>query len=154
MIRFIIDNHHVDGLAYEVRIYSTRRLYLAAVNRREAHFSEARDNFSQATTFNDRRWWILEGGREVQSPIVGAIYLHSELLDAQIVTHECVHAALNLYRRRHRGVAALGRNLEPTSCGHEEEVALSAGRLGVAIADQCWEHRVWTNNTRPRGRKR
>lgn len=150
MNRFIIDDQHEDGLAYEVRIYPTKRLYRAAVNRRERHFSDKKDNFSQATTFNDTSWWILPDGREVTGPIKGAIYLHSELLDGEIVTHECVHAALNLFRQRNRGVAALGRNDGEPSHTREEQVALSAGRLGQAIADKLWDLKAWSN---PKKRK-
>lgn len=148
MHRFVIDDRHEDGRAYEVRVYPTRAAYLRACLRREpgrSHFQ------SHATCFHLRRITIFADGDEVESPIVGAIYVHEEMLDGEIISHECTHAALDLFRLRHRGVAALGRNESDVSSEREEELALSIGRLGQAIADKMWELKVWT---RPSAKKR
>jgi len=139
VIRFLIDDGHEDGRGYEVRVYPTRRAYLAACRRRrpaEEHRS------SHASCFHDRVVHVDAAG-EREDPVLGAIYVHAEMLDGEIVTHETFHAALDLYRRRHRGVANLGRNLNDGSVEREEELALSVGRLSQAVADALYEHGVW-----------
>lgn len=140
MIRFVISDR-VDDYTYEVRVYATRRLYLRACARRRP---EEEHHTSQATCFHDRSITIKPDGSEIEHPVQGAIYLHQEMLDGEIVSHEATHAALNLYRKRHRGTAAFGRNLNDDPADHrEEELALSVGRMGQDIADQLWDHRLW-----------
>src|SRR3990172_747515 len=99
MIRFLISDR-LDERSYEVRVYSTRPLYLRACSRRrpdETHHT------SHATCFHDRRTRVGADAPEREAPVQGAIYLHEEMLDGEICSHEATHAALNLYRRRHRG---------------------------------------------------
>lgn len=140
MIRFLIDDAHEDGRRYEVRVYPNRRAYLAACRRRrpsEQHRS------SHATCFHEQ---VIHLGRdgEREDPVVGVIYAHQEMLDGEIVSHECTHAALDLYRHRQRGAANLGRNKTDLEVKREEKFALSVGRLSQQIADALWERKVWT----------
>jgi len=143
VIRFIIDDQHVDGRAYEVRVYPHRGAYLRACNRRDpstSHFT------SHATTFHERRIFVsgVRGGMEFESPILGAIYLHEEMLDGEIVSHEATHAALDLFRRRHDGSGDVGANQTDDDAKVEEELALSVGRLVADLAHQLWKRKVWT----------
>jgi hypothetical protein len=131
-----------DGAYYEVRIYPNRSAYLRAVRRRNrlvGDNSSGRD--LQATTFHERRVNVMTG--EVH-PCAGAIYVHQDMLDGEILTHESLHAALDLYRRRHRHIANFGRNETDAEVRREEELALSTGRMAQAIADELWQRGVWT----------
>lgn len=139
MIRFEI-NDQLDERTYEVRVYPDRHAYLAACRR---HRADEEHHNSHATTFHERVIVLEPDGREWERPCIGRIYMHEEMLDGEIVTHESIHAALNLYRRRHRGVASFGRNYTDAEIAKEEELALSAGRLGQMIADKMWETKVW-----------
>ncbi len=139
MLRFVVDDGHPDGRGYEVRVYRTRALYLRACSRRrpdEVHHT------SQATTFNERVLDLVDG-RWIERPVIGAIYVHEGLLDAEIVSHEATHAALNLYRRRHRGTVTLGNNQEGVSAARDEEVCHSVGRLTDAIGTRLWDEGIW-----------
>jgi len=129
-----------DGRSYEVRVYQDRRAYLRAIRRR---WGDEDNRDSHATTFHERRWSIGPDGSEVESPIVGLICLHAEMVDAEVISHEATHAALRLWRIRHRGTANLGHNVTDRETEREEELACSIGRLTQAIAEELWARKVW-----------
>jgi hypothetical protein len=141
MHAFVVDDGYGDGLKYEVRVYPHRRAYLRACHRRRG---DEHHRTSQASTFHDHRVWVGSTGRVIRtSPVRGAIYLHCGILDGEIVTHESLHACLNLYRARHRGSGNLGRNQTSADAEREEMFVLATGRMAQQIADELWKRKLW-----------
>jgi hypothetical protein len=134
----------LDGFVYEVRVYPTRAAYLRAYRGFRPRDRTRAD--SHAATVHFRLTDSADGTEDDAK--VGMILVHEAILDAEIVSHEATHAALNLWRRRH-GSGDLGMNRRRADVEREEELALSIGRLSQAIADSLWELGCWT---RPDGR--
>lgn len=79
----------------------------------------------------------------VSNGLAGTIRLAREHLSTEIVAHECVHAAVHLYRQYHRPDGSVGE----TSGPDEEILAYYAGELVALVNDALHEMGAWVKLT-------
>lgn len=136
----MIERHLSDGRddwLVVLRIYPSRRSYLAACRRLRPDPESPHRN-GWATTFNESRVGIAPDGSETYHTAC-FVYLDATMLDADVASHEAFHAAMQLYRLRHRGSGNFARAVGDA----EEEAAYSAGRIAQGIADAAWDGGIW-----------
>lgn len=147
MIRCRIDDEHEDGRYFEARLYPSKRLMHAATRRLEhrAGGDESLAPDVQAAVLHQHKetydaatdTWILD-------TFAGFIMLHANAAPAEYLAHEATHAAIALYRERHRGSArSLARSDTPKDVANEEQLAWSVGKLTRQLVNFMHDAGVW-----------
>lgn len=84
-----------------------------------------------------------DDGNETERPYMGRVFLHREALGTTVVVHEMVHAALGLWRRRHR---TFGRTVIG-SMPREEEFAHIVSDLTRMVVDKLYDRGFYEEAT-------
>ncbi|MFW6091100.1 MAG: hypothetical protein ACODAF_04445 [Actinomycetota bacterium] len=125
-------------------VYDTRAELAAAAARYKPW--ETFDGDTGACVQPSPRRYDVDSDRIVPSRngYLGIIRLCRELADAEVVSHEAVHAALVVYRADIRRFAHLG-----DGCGDREEtLAYLVGDLAAAMVDALYDLGVWARPAR------
>ncbi len=101
-------------------------------------WSKAAGSFSPAPDrekCNDQGEWILMK----PLPWTGVLRLSREVLNFEVITHECVHAAAAIYRMDVKTTINLGYGCGP----REETLAYIIGDLTASVAEALHRGRAW-----------
>lgn len=137
---------HNNTAWWWVRIHNTQTDLIRHANqlarRRHTHDQQPDDTLA---CFQPAGFWYHVDPDGTMTPhprngYVGTMRLTADNLTTEIVTHECVHLALRIYRGRHNEHATLG-----TDCGPaEENLAYIIGQTVTTMTDLLHNLGLWT----------
>ena len=127
------------ALYFKVYVWPSKAAMLAHL--RSMNLSASRDTVAQCSSYSIAK---IKGGHWRTKPILGEINFHAKQLNAEVVSHECGHAALSWARRK----KFKKFNLEDLPIGplvsrNEERFCYALGHMVNQIAIQLTKARLW-----------
>lgn len=127
------------ALYFKVHVWPSKAAMLTHL--RSMELPASRDTVAQCSSYSIGK---LRGGYWRTKPILGEINLHSKQLNAEVVSHECGHAALSWARRK----KFKQFNLDDLPTGrlvsrNEERFCYALGHMVNQIAIKLTKAKIW-----------